>query len=248
MKRNNSVFNPRNLAGIGIFAALASVVSFATSFLKIGFLSLDAGDIVVVLASFIYGAPAGVAISGFASLIGFLYSGTGPWGLIMDFCSSATFAFVAAFIYSRRRNFKFAIIGICAAVLSTTAIMIPLNILITPLYTGATTAQVLTLIPTLLLPFNFAKTLFNGSAALLVYKPVVRAMRAAHLAPPSKSENLSHAANSVSSSEVAPDSRLMVKSRTTVMALILGGVALFVAIGGLVSLSIIYGFHVELPW
>jgi len=236
MNKKTSILSPRNLAGIGIFAALASVVSFATSFLKIGFLSLDAGDIVVVLASFIYGAPAGVAISGFASLIGFLYSGTGPWGLIMDFCSSATFAFVAAFIYSRRRNFKFAIIGICAAVLSTTAIMIPLNILITPLYTGATTAQVLTLIPTLLLPFNFAKTLFNGSAALLIYKPVVRAMRAARLAPPSKSgESLSPTAN-------AP------RHRVGVMALILGGVAILVAIGGLVALSVVYGFHIELPW
>ncbi len=235
MKKNNSILNPRNLVGIGIFAALASVVSFATSFLKIGFLSLDAGDIVVVLASFIYGAPAGVVISALASLVGFLYSGTGPWGLIMDFCSSATFAFVAAFIYSRRRDFKSAIIGITAAVLSTTAIMVPLNILITPLYTGAPTAQVIGMILPLLLPFNFVKTLFNGSAALLIYKPVVRAMRAAHLAPPSRSENLSAGTGTR-------------RARPTVMALILGGAALLVAVGGLVALSVIYGFHVELPW
>ena len=84
MKRANEASKVRNLVGIGIFAALASVVSFATSFLKIGFLSLDAGDIVVVLASFIYGAPSGVAISAIASLVGFLYSGTGPWGLLIS--------------------------------------------------------------------------------------------------------------------------------------------------------------------
>ena len=239
MNNTKSKINIRNLTGVGIFAALAAVVSFATSFLKIGFLSLDAGDIVVVLASFIYGAPAGVLISLFASLIGFLYSGTGIWGLIMDFCSSATFAFVAGFIYSRRRDFKSAVIGIAASVLSTTLVMIPLNILITPLYTGTTVAQVAGMILPILLPFNFAKTLFNGSAALLIYKPVVRAMRAARLAPPSKSEKLSAPTTEARSGGI---------SRRTLMTLILGGAAFLVAIGGLITLSIVYGFHVELPW
>lgn len=233
MNKKNSFFSVRNLTGVGIFAALAAVVSFATSFLKVDFLSLDMGDIVIVLASFIYGAPAGVAISAIASLVGFLYSGTGPWGLLMDFCSSAFFAFVAAFIYSRRRDFKSAIIGIAAAVLSTTALMMPLNILITPLYTGAPTAAVISLIPALLLPFNFVKTLLNGSVALLIYKPVVRAMRAAKLAPPSRGEEKPRGEG---------------KARPTVMALVLGGAALLVAVGGLVALSVIYGFHVELPW
>lgn len=228
MKRANEASKVRNLVGIGIFAALASVVSFATSFLKIGFLSLDAGDIVVVLASFIYGAPSGVAISAIASLVGFLYSGTGPWGLLMDFFSSATFAFVASFIYSRSRSFKSAVIGIGSAILSTTLIMIPLNILITPIYTGAPTAQILAMIPTLLLPFNFVKTLFNGSAALLIYKPVVRAMRSAHLAPPSRSEQTPGNSKSLS-------------------ALIIGGAVLAVAIIGIAILAYFYGFSIDSP-
>ncbi|MBR2930421.1 MAG: ECF transporter S component [Clostridia bacterium] len=234
MNKEKKAFSLSTLTGIGIFAALAAVVSFATSFLKVDFLSLDAGDIVIVLASFIYGAPAGVAISAVASGVGFLYSGTGPWGLVMDFCSSATFAFVAAFIYSKRRDFKSAVIGIFSAVVATTAIMIPLNIFITPLYTGAPREVVIAMILPLLLPFNFVKTLFNGSAALLIYKPVVRAMRAARLAPPSHTKE----ENAVPSSA----------KKTTKMALILGGAALLVAIGGLIALSVIYGFNVEIPW
>ena len=165
------------LAGVGIFSALAAVVSFLTSFLKVGFLSLDAGDIVIVIASFIYGPVSGIVVSLISALASFLYSGTGFWGFLMDFASSAAFVFVASFIYSRRRDFKSAIIGIGVSVITTTAIMMPLNILITPIYTGASTGYVLSLIPVLLLPFNFAKTLFNGAVSLMIYKPSVLCAR-----------------------------------------------------------------------
>ncbi|MBQ9085414.1 MAG: ECF transporter S component [Clostridia bacterium] len=222
-KRNNQPL--MRIVGIGIFTALAVVISFATSFIKVGFLSLDAGDIVIILGSFIYGPLAGVIMSLISSLFGFLYSGTGIWGLLMDFASSAAFSFIASFIYSRKKSFKLAIVGIYSAVLSVTAIMMPLNILITPLYTGATTEQVISLIPVMLLPFNFAKCLFNGGAVLLLYKPIVRAMRAAHLVPPSSSPI-----------QDSPDS---VRRRgSTLPALLIGGVSVLLAVGALLWLAL----------
>ena len=142
------------LVGVGVFAALATVISFATSFIKVGFLSLDMGDIIIVLASYIYGPVSGVAASLISSLCGMLYSGTEFWGFLMDFASSAVFSFVASFVYYRRKNFKLAIVGIYCAVLAVLVVMMPLNILITPLYTGKTSYEVLLMIPTLLLPFN----------------------------------------------------------------------------------------------
>ncbi len=217
------------LAGVGIFSALAAVVSFLTSFLKVGFLSLDAGDIVIVIASFIYGPVSGVVVSLISALASFLYSGTGFWGFLMDFASSAAFVFVASFIYSRKRDFKSAVIGIGVSVVTTTALMMPLNILITPIYTGASAGYVITLIPVLLLPFNFAKTLFNGAASLLIYKPLVRAMRAAKLAPPSKSE---------------PKTVATSKShRPTVMSIVLGLAAIVVAIIVLVLINTLTDYH-----
>ena len=212
------------LVGIGIFSALAIVISFATSFIKVGFLSLDAGDIVIILGSFIYGPVAGIIMSLISSLFGVLYSGTLFWGFLMDFSSSAAFAFIASFIYSRRKNFSFAIIGIYSAVIAVTAIMMPLNILITPLYTGATSEYVITLIPTMLLPFNFAKCLFNGGAVLVLYKSIVRAMRAAHLIPPS--------------STPASDAPVEVKKKgSTIPALVIGGVSVVIAVVVLVILA-----------
>lgn len=221
----------RLIAGVGIFSALAAVVSFLTSFLKVGFLSIDVGDVVIIIASFIYGPLAGVIVSLISAAASFIYSGTGFWGFLMDFVSSAAFVFVASFIYSRRRDFKSAIIGIGVSVLTTTAFMIPMNRLITPqfvkMYMGndlqAATDYVVSLIPVFLLPFNFAKTLLNGASALVIYKPLVRAMRAAKLAPPSKSE---------------PKADSQENSKASVMSIVLGCVAMAVAITVIIVISL----------
>lgn len=227
------------IAGVGIFSALAAVVSFLTSFLKIGFLSIDVGDVVIVIASFIYGPVAGVIVSLISAGASFIYSGTGFWGFLMDFLSSAAFVFVASFIYSRKRDFKSAIIGIGVSVLTTTAFMIPMNRLITPqfvkMYMGndlqAATDYVVSLIPVFLIPFNFAKTLLNGAAALVIYKPLVRAMRAAKLAPPSKSEPSEKPANP--------------SRRPTVMALIVAAVAVAVAVTVFILISTLTEYHFD---
>ncbi len=212
------------VAGVGIFAALAVIVSFATSFIRVQFLSLDAGDIIIVLASFIYGPLAGILISAVSSIISVIYSGTGVWGLIMDFVSSAVFAFVASFIYSRKRSFKTAMIGIYSSVVAVTLVMIPMNILITPIFTNKPSSVIIALIPTLLLPFNFFKTLFNGGAVLLVYKPIVRAMRKGGLLDKSSTPcdgQISH----------------LSRSSNTVLALVLGGVSVVIAIAALIVLD-----------
>ena len=51
------------------------------------------------------------------------------------------------------------------------------------------TAQVIQLIPTLLLPFNFAKSVLNAGVVLALYKPLVTALRAAKLLPKSENAN-----------------------------------------------------------
>ena len=55
--------------------------------------------------------------------------------------------------------------------------MMMFNLLITPFFMKSTVSEVAVLIPTLLLPFNFTKSLLNASLVLLLYKPVSRAMK-----------------------------------------------------------------------
>lgn len=228
MNRNVSFTNVKKLAGAGVFAALAVAVSFATSFIKIGYLSLDAGDVIIVLASFIYGPGVGIAISLVSSMAGFIYSGTMFWGALMDFVSSAVFSFTASFIYSRRKTFNFAIIGIYAAVVAVTAVMMPLNILITPLYMPVSTEFVLREIPRMILPFNFAKATFNGGMALLLYKPLVRALRKSGFASHSETSGITQT-----------DELILGLSKNTFITLIVGGASVVLATAGLIILSFI---------
>jgi len=228
MNRNSVFKDVKKLAGAGVFAALAVAVSFATSFIKIGYLSLDAGDIIIVLASFIYGPGVGIVISLISSMAGFLYSGTMWWGALMDFASSAVFSFTASYIYSRRKTFNFAIIGIYSAVVAVTAVMMPLNILITPLYMPVSTEFVIREIPRMLLPFNFAKATFNGGMALMLYKPLVRALR-----------NSGFASSSEASGGGQTDTVIFGLSRNTLITLVLGGASVALAIVGLIILSLI---------
>lgn len=228
MNRNSNFTSAKKLAGAGVFAALAIAVSFVTSFIKIGYLSLDAGDIIIVLASFIYGPGVGVAISLISSIAGFLYSGTLWWGALMDFASSAVFAFTASFVYSRRKTFNFAIIGIYSAVVAVTLVMMPLNILITPLYMPVSVDFVLREIPRMLLPFNFAKATFNGGVALILYKPLVRALRKSGFA------------SATDSSFVKTDDKKIVGlSKNTFITLIVGGLSVILATVGLIILTFI---------
>lgn len=211
MKTKNS--NLRVATGIGVFSTLAFITTLICKLIPSvgGFLSLDAKDAVIAIASFIYGPVAAPIISVIAALIEFLtISETGWYGLVMNIASSTAFSLVASVIYKYRRSFNGAIIAFATAIVSTTSVMLLLNIFVTPLYFGFPRSVVYDMLPTLILPFNFAKTLLNSAIALLLYKPVINAMRASGL--------------------VARSSYKTTFNRSSVLTLIIGGVSLVAAL------------------
>ena len=180
MKRENTNLI-KNMVGVALFSALAYSVSFITP-LKVQHLSFDAKDAVLVIASFIYGPVSSITMSLLTSFLEFItFGSTGIWGFIMDFASSCAFTLTASLIYKYKRSLNGAIISLFAASAITTAVMMPLNILITPRFTPVSAEVVIGMIPTLLLPFNFAKTLLNSAVAMLFYKPVVLALKKAKM-------------------------------------------------------------------
>ena len=176
----NTKFDTKKLVGIAAFAALAFGVTFIFR-IPVMFLTFDAKDAILVVASFIYGPYAAVAMSLIISVLEISISETALIGAIMNFISSATFAGVASLIYKRKRTLNGALVGIFTSVAVTTAVMMLMNILITPIYMGVDRSAVISMLPTILLPFNFAKTLMNGAISMLIYKPVAIAMRRAKL-------------------------------------------------------------------
>ncbi len=183
-KREKNKKTVRFITGIGVFSALAYLTTCLCKLIPnvAGFLSIDAKDAVIAIASFIYGPVAAPIIALITSFIEFVsISETGIWGMVMNFVSSTAFSLTAALIYRFRKSFNTSVIGFGVATVVTTAVMVALNPIIVPLYSGASREMVVSMIPGILLPFNFAKTLMNSAIAILLYKPVINALRAAKL-------------------------------------------------------------------
>ena len=172
----NTKFDTKKIVGIAVFAALAFGVTFIFR-IPVMFLTFDAKDAILTVASFIYGPGAAIIMSLIISILEISISETAVIGALMNFVSSAVFAGTASLIYKRNRTYTGALIGIFTSVAITTAVMMVMNILITPFYMGVERSVVISMLPTVLLPFNFAKTLMNGAIAMLIYKPVAVAMR-----------------------------------------------------------------------
>ena len=181
------------VCGIAIFSALAFVVALVCNVIPpiAGFLSLDVKDAVIAIASFTYGPISAVLISFIAAFIELLtFSTTGWYGFVMNFVSSAVFSVVASFIYRKFRSINGALVAFFAAIIATTGVMLLLNVFVTPIYLfdylkimpeAAAREYVMSILPTILLPFNASKALLNSSVTMLLYKPLTVALAKAKL-------------------------------------------------------------------
>lgn len=175
--------------GAGIFAALAYIVALMCEPIPpvAGFLSIDIKDAVIAIASFIYGPIVAPIISFAVAGIELVSIGsdTAWYGFIMNFASSAVFSTTVSLIYHCKKNINTALFGFFAAIVSTTGIMLLLNTFVTPIFVESRGIpfEVIPNLPVLFLPFNFAKSLLNSAVAMILYKPVISAMRAAKLIP-----------------------------------------------------------------
>ena len=178
----NSTQKLNRIAATAIFAAIAYLSMFLTPF-RVDFLTFDIKDAVMTIGALYLGPLAGLAMSAVTSLLEmFTISQTGIDGMIMNFVGSATYTVVAALIYTYRKSLKNAVLGLVAATLSMTAVMLAANLIITPGFKGVPLEAVIAMIPTLLLPFNLLKGILNAALVMLLYKPVTTAMRATRLA------------------------------------------------------------------
>lgn len=182
MSRTKSSFSSsriKTMSAVGVFTALAYVCCVLFHF-KASFLTFDLKDAVMTVGSMIFGPSWGLAMSFAVALIEFAtISGTGVYGLIMNVISSTTFVCTASFLYSRRRSMSGDVSAVAAAAALTVAVMMGANLLITPYYTNVERKVVAAMIPTLLLPFNLTKAVFNSAVVFLLYKPFVTALRGA---------------------------------------------------------------------
>ena len=180
----------KTLTSLAMLTAIAYVVMILSKSLPqvSGFLQLDLKDTVICIGGFVYGPLAAAVISIVVAVVEmFTYSDTGPIGCIMNMLATASFCCTASFVYKKVHTKKGAVLGLALAVVVLVAVMLLWNYLITPLYmTNFSRAEIAGMLPTIFLPFNLVKGGLNMAAILLLYKPVVTALRKAKLVPPSQ--------------------------------------------------------------
>lgn len=181
--------NARTVVTLAMLTAVAWVVTYLCKAIPsvIGFLDFEFKSVVICIGGFTLGPAAAVILSILVPVVEFFtYSGTGPYGLIMNIAATASFCCPACYIYKRRHTMNGAVAGLAVGTVTLTVVMVLWNYLITPLYQGTPREVIAGMLLPVFMPFNLVKGGLNMAATLLLYKPVVTALRRAGLVPPSQ--------------------------------------------------------------
>ena len=166
---------------MALLAMLAAVSYMLVTLVRIPvvlFLKYEPKDVVITIGGFLFGPIASFIISGIVSLLEMVtISETGPIGCVMNLLSTCAFACTAAFIYKRKHTLSGAVTGLVTGSVVMVATMMLWNWLITPLYMGGDRESVEALLIPAFLPFNLLKAGLNTALVLMLYKPLVTALR-----------------------------------------------------------------------
>lgn len=174
----------RYMAIVAMFSAISFVAVLLGKVIPnvAGFLSYEPKDAVIAIAGFMLGPVASVLISVIVSFVEMIsISTTGPYGMIMNIVSTCAFTVPAACIYKKYHSQKGAVAGLGLGVCVLAICMVIWNYIITPLYMGVPREQVAEMLIPVFLPFNLIKGGINAALTMLLYKPVVGALRKAKL-------------------------------------------------------------------
>mgnify|MGYP000754796631 CR=1 FL=1 len=171
-------FSTKKLVSIAMLCAVAYVVMMVGRIPIVLFLKYEAKDVIIAIGGFIYGPLTAFIISLIVSVVEmFTVSDTGWIGCVMNILSTCSFACVAAYIYKKNRTLMGAVGGLLAGCLLMVIVMLLWNYLITPIYMGYPREAVAEMLIPVFLPFNLLKGGLNATITMLLYKPVVSALR-----------------------------------------------------------------------
>lgn len=190
-ERAGSRLETKQLVTLAMLSAIAYAVMFMSKALPSvnGFLDFDFKDVIICVGGFIYGPLAAALMSILVAFIELVtISSTGLWGFLMNCLATCAFCCTACYVYKKRHTQRGAVLGLALGVVCLVVVMLLWNFLITPIYTGYPREVVTAMLLPVFLPFNLAKGGMNMAVTLLLYKPIVTALRRAKLAPPSHSQ------------------------------------------------------------
>ena len=194
-----SYFSSTRIAVIAMFATLAAVLyvlNFSIPFAFPSFLEFKFSDIPVLIGSFTLGPVSAAIIVVVEILIKLIIEGTSTMfvGELSDLITSCAFAVTAGFIYSKKRTFKGALIGmavgtaaeVIVAVLFNWLVLVPFYVqaffggkweplinMMTPLFPNCTKETFYNFyLWASVLPFNLLRCMVAVAVTLPVYKRI----------------------------------------------------------------------------
>ena len=179
--KTNTKGNVIRMAQMGMLAALALVLVTVTQFPIIPaapFLKYDMADVPILLGTLFFGTIPGLAILLVVSLVqAFLLGGDGWIGLVMHFVASGALVVLVGQFTRWHNKFHETIVGMALGTLAMTALMIPLNLVLTSYFQGVPMQAVVEMIIPVIIPFNLIKASANCVITGVVYKSLQPFMR-----------------------------------------------------------------------
>ena len=167
----------KKITSIGLLIALSIVAGYFIHFPilpQAPYLVYDAGNVFLLIGSFKWGPKLGVLMCFLNALLFALIVPAGQagglYGALMNFLATGTLVFVSSQIYFLNHTKKGAILGMTLGTLAMTLIMIPANLIVTPLFLGVGREDVVKIIIPFIIPFNLIKGIISGFLTFVLYK------------------------------------------------------------------------------
>ncbi|MDD4029291.1 MAG: ECF transporter S component [Caldisericia bacterium] len=158
---------------IGVLISLSVVFELLIAFPILpnaSFLLYSPGDLPLLFIGYFFGPFFGILGSAIKSILFILFrpDGNGLWGMVMHFLASSTFVLVFSGI-ARRKQKGSIWIGLILGTLARAGMMIPANILITPIYLNVPVEVVKKMLLPAIIPFNIFHSGINSILFTLLY-------------------------------------------------------------------------------
>lgn len=174
----NNAMNSKRIALTALFTAASLILSFVQIpiFPVAPWLMFDPSGIACLIAALAFGPKLGAAVAIISWLPRIFLD---PFGAPMGMLSTCAFIIPAALVYRKGgRSRKASLAGMVLGAIVSVALSCAMNLVVTPLYTAISMADVAAMIIPILLPFNVLKMLISIVAGQVLLTPCMSVLKA----------------------------------------------------------------------
>lgn len=174
--------NSKKITTVGMLCAFAYAATSIGRVPLVLFLKYDPKDIIIAIGGLVFGPLTSFFVALIVSFAEMLtISENGILGFLINVISSCSFACTAAFVYKKKHKRSGAVAGLLCGWGCMVLVMLVWNYFIAPIYMGCPREAVAKLLIPAFLPFNLMKGGLNAAITMLLYKPVIKALRSTYL-------------------------------------------------------------------